>query len=146
VHLLVEAPTGQALERGIRGLAIRMAKAVNRLLFQTGPFLADRYHSLELKTARAVRNALIYVLGNFRKHGFAKGGELIDVYSSAPYFSSFRELKGRTPCERNPNIIPAALGPPAAVPVELPQTRLMQSAWRQCGEISLVDAPRGAKV
>jgi hypothetical protein len=123
-----------------------MAKAVNRLLFQKGPFLADRYHSLELKTARAVRNALIYVLGNFRKHGFAQKGELIDVYSSAPYFSGFRELKGRTPYERNPNIIPAALAPPRAVPVQLSQTRLMQSAWQQCGEISLVHGPRGTKV
>jgi len=42
VHLLVEAEEPTGFERGVRGLAIRVAKAVNRVLGRRGRVWADR--------------------------------------------------------------------------------------------------------
>jgi hypothetical protein len=64
----VEADEPTGFERGVRGLAIRIAKAVNRMLARRGPVWGDRYHARMLRTPREVRNALVYVLNNFRKH------------------------------------------------------------------------------
>src|SRR6185295_716057 len=58
----------RALARGVQGLAIRIARAVNRALRRKGRLFADRYHAHALKTPRAVRFALRYVLLNARKH------------------------------------------------------------------------------
>ncbi|HEU4420409.1 MAG TPA: hypothetical protein VFT55_15845, partial [Planctomycetota bacterium] len=68
LHLLVEAQDRLALSRGLQGLAIRIAKALNRLWRRRGTVFADRYHDRILKTPREVRNALCYVLGNGKKH------------------------------------------------------------------------------
>ena len=59
VHLLVEADTKAALSSGMRGLMIRLARRVNRLLFRRGRFWADRWHGHALKSPREVRNALV---------------------------------------------------------------------------------------
>lgn len=67
-HLLVEAEEPTSFERGVRGLAIRVAKAVNRVLGRHGHVWGDRYHARLLRTPREVRNALVYVLNNWRKH------------------------------------------------------------------------------
>jgi len=68
IHLVVEAADKRALSSGLQGLAIRVARYVNDLLGRRGPLWADRWHGRALKTPREVRNALAYVLGNFRKH------------------------------------------------------------------------------
>src|SRR5437660_1757111 len=84
-HFIVEAHDKDTLSRGLRGLAIRLARAANRAIGVHGPVWADRYHARDLKTPRAVRNALVYVLMNAKKHGvrLANG---IDSFSSAPWF------------------------------------------------------------
>src|SRR5438552_4229112 len=69
LHLIVEADDTRALRRG---LAIRVARAVNRALGRRGAVWQDRYHARALTTPRAVRHALVYVLMNLRKH---RGGE-----------------------------------------------------------------------
>jgi len=74
LHLLVEANEPTAFERGVRGLAVRVAKAVNRVLRRRGRVWGDRYHARLLRTPREVRNALVYVLNNFRKHFRAARG------------------------------------------------------------------------
>ena len=74
VHLVVEASDGRALSSGVAGVAIRLARAVNELLMRRGRFWADRWHGRELASPRQVRNALVYVLGNFRKHANARLG------------------------------------------------------------------------
>jgi len=79
--LLVEADTPTGFERGVRGLAIRVAKAVNRVLARHGRVWGVRYHARLLRTPREVRNALVYVLNNFRKHFHAARG--LDPCSSA---------------------------------------------------------------
>lgn len=138
VHLLVEASSSRALQRGVRGLSIRLAKRVNQLLFQKGPLIADRYHARLLKTPRSVRNALVYVFGNFRKHGHARSGERIDQLSSAPYFGSFSDLpKSKQDARASPQAGAHAGGPP----VEKPRTWLLAHGWRRHGLISVWEQP-----
>src|SRR6266850_2225361 len=52
VHLIVEADDTRALRRGLRGLAIRVARAVNRALGRRGAVWQDRYHARPLTTPR----------------------------------------------------------------------------------------------
>ena len=80
LHLIVEAEDNRALSRGMQGLAIRMARALNRVMDRRGTVFADRYHAHVLKTPNEVRNALSYVLNNDRKHYDSK--HPIDPYSS----------------------------------------------------------------
>src|SRR5213083_836153 len=68
VHLIVEADDTRALRRGLRGLAIRVARAVNRALGRRGAVWGDRYHARALTSPRAVRHAIVYVLRNRWKH------------------------------------------------------------------------------
>src|SRR3954451_3073504 len=68
VHLLVEARDKLHLSKGLRGLAIRVALAVNATLRRRGRVWADRYHARALRTPREVRNGLVHVLANWKKH------------------------------------------------------------------------------
>lgn len=144
IHLLVEASSALTLERGIRGLSIRLAKRVNQLVFQTGRVMSDRYHSLPLKTPRAVRNALIYVLANFRKHGLG-AQRRIDPYSSGPYFCGFQEFVGIGVKELAARFVPRALAPPAESPVVSAGTWLLARGWLRHGRVSVWDQPKKQK-
>ncbi|MFL5310309.1 MAG: hypothetical protein ACJ79H_07660 [Myxococcales bacterium] len=68
LHLIAEARDAMALARGIQGLSIRIAKAVNRVLGPRGPVFADRYHAHALRTPTETANAIAYVLGNTHLH------------------------------------------------------------------------------
>ncbi len=114
LHLLVEAEDKGSLARGMQGLAIRMAKALNRLLRHHGPVWADRYYSHVLKTRREVANALRYVLGNFARHA-KDWGEQVARFADA--FSSIRFL--------------GFVAPDA--PVASPRTWLLRVGWRGAG-------------
>jgi len=144
IHLLVEAATPGALSRGMRGLALRMALAINRLLFRRGPVFADRWHGRLLTRPREVRNALVYVLANYRKHRGASCGEVgaWDVFSSAPYFRGFREFGGEAPCDCREDAVPRALIPPDRSPVLPANTWLLREGWRRYGLISVNEEPR----
>ena len=125
LHLLVEAHDGRALARGLSGLAIRVARAVNRTLGRRGRVWADRYHARPLTTPRAVRHALVYVLMNVRKH---HGGERgLDPCSSAPWFDGWRS-----------EVPVLATGPP---PVASARTWLAAVGWRRHGLIGLEERP-----
>jgi putative transposase len=69
----------------------RIARHVNALLSIRGTFWGDRFHSRELTNPRAVRNAIVYVLMNVKKH--FRGWEGIDPCSSAPWFFSQRDAR-----------------------------------------------------
>ena len=79
LHLIVETNDRHALSRGIKGLNVRIAKGLNRLMGRRGKVIGDRYHAHILKTPAEVRNAVHYVLGNLRKHTGRAG---VDAYSS----------------------------------------------------------------
>ena len=69
LHLVVEAIDKVALSRGMQGLAVRIARAVNRAAHRTGSLFADHYFARELKTPAEVRRAVRYVLDNRILHG-----------------------------------------------------------------------------
>jgi putative transposase len=73
LHLVVEADDDKALSRGVQGLCIRVARALNRLLDRSGRVFADHYHSHLLRSPAELVNAIRYVLGNARHH-YAEAG------------------------------------------------------------------------
>ncbi|HTE54763.1 MAG TPA: transposase [Kofleriaceae bacterium] len=68
LHLIVEADGADGLARGMIGLAVRLARRLNRLFGRRGRFFAERYHSRSLRTPTEVRHAVRYVLLNHRHH------------------------------------------------------------------------------
>jgi REP element-mobilizing transposase RayT len=93
VHLIVEADSNEALSAGMKGVAVRIARALNRIMRRKGRILRDRYHSRALKSLREIRNALAYVLNNLRKHSASIGQTFaknwIDPMSSAASFDGW---------------------------------------------------------
>lgn len=126
IHLLAEATQKRALCSGIRGLAIRLARAVNRALGRRGRVWSDRYHARVLSTPRAVRHALVYVLMNIRKHGGM--GTEIDPCSSAAWFDGWRAPPKAT-----------ARGPR---PIAVARTWLVRVGWRRYGLIDRSERPK----
>lgn len=88
LHLIVEADDHVALARGIQGLSIRIAKALNRLMNDAGPVFADHYHSRILRTPTELVNAIAYVVGNAARH-YGESGS--DRFSSAAYDPASRQ-------------------------------------------------------
>ena len=68
LHLVIEADHNQALSRGMQGLSVRIAKAMNRLMGTRGAVLSDHYHAHMLETPTKLVNAIAYVLGNAAHH------------------------------------------------------------------------------
>ncbi len=58
LHLLVEADGRRAMTRGLQGLFIRMARALNKLWARHGKVFADRYEDRLLETPREERSVL----------------------------------------------------------------------------------------
>jgi REP element-mobilizing transposase RayT len=79
LHLLVEATDAGALARGMQGLGIRIARALNRVMKRSGRVIADRYHAHILRTPSEVRRARHYLLDNARHHYGTRGP---DEYAS----------------------------------------------------------------
>jgi REP element-mobilizing transposase RayT len=129
LHLLVEANDPTQFERGMRGLTIRIAKTVNRVLGRAGRVWGDRFHARLIRTPREMRNAPVYVLQNWRKHLPAARG--LDAKSSAAWFSGWRtpvDARGRSPLARA-------------------RTWLATLGWRRHGRLLDVDeAPRHPRV
>lgn len=89
LHLLVESPDCDSMARGMNGLVVRLARRLNRLWKRVGRVFPDRYHARALKTPREVRNALVYVFANARKHG-AWFGAGPDPFSSGAMFDGWK--------------------------------------------------------
>lgn len=125
LHLIIEADDATTFTSGVRGLAIRVARAVNRALGRRGAVWGDRYHARALASPRAVRHALVYVLMNRRKH--RPGSAAVDPCSSGAWFSGWRQ---RIPPIPSPNpVVPA-------------RTWLACVGWRRYGLIGLDERPR----
>jgi len=129
LHLLVEAQNRRALGRGMQGLAIRVAKAVNRRLGRRGKVFGDRYHARALRTPRETRLALRYVLLNLRKHadGVARmPAGFVDGRSSARWFEGWN--RPRALC-----FVAEAAARNSAPPTVPPRTWLLRMGWRRAG-------------
>ena len=129
IHLLVEADGTRTLGRGMQGLGIRLAKTINRRLGRAGRVWMDRYHCRALGTPREVRNALIYVLLNGRKHGVSGPG--LDPCSSAAWFKGWQQ---------------AIAHPSDRAPIVASRTWLASVGWRRHGLINVDERPRGSPV
>jgi putative transposase len=125
LHLIIEADGTRAFRGGVRGLVVRLAKAINRALGRRGRVWGDRYHIRLLRTPREVRNALVYVLNNWRKHMHGVGG--FDPRSSAASFTGWKSPPPR---------------PVVTSPTPSPHTWLARIGWRIRGLIDPHEAPR----
>jgi putative transposase len=79
IHLLVEAQDRRALSRGMQGLGIRIARALQKVMGRPGHVLKERYHARILKTPIEVKRARLYLLNNARHHF---GLTIPDYYAS----------------------------------------------------------------
>ncbi|MDB4997040.1 MAG: hypothetical protein JWM74_4472 [Myxococcaceae bacterium] len=134
LHLLVEAKDKRELTRGMRGLAVRAAHRINRALGRRGRVFSERYHARELTGPRAVRNALVYILHNHRKHGVSLAW--LDACSSARTFDGWRRDVLLDVARAGPR---RELAPPAVVPAT---TWLASVGWRRRGLLGLDESPR----
>jgi REP element-mobilizing transposase RayT len=133
VHMLVEAADRSALARGMKAVAARLARAVNRVFQRRGPVLADRYHLRVLKTPREVHHALRYVLLNARRHARRLvGAAHLDPASSGRWFDGWRR-EGAALRE----VVTEAVGRPVACA----RTWLLSTGWRRHGLIDPADVP-----
>ena len=93
VHIIVEAAEKDALGRGMKAVASRLARAVNRVFGRSGAVMDGRYHLRVLGSPREVRNAIAYVLLNARKHWREHWGQAppvrIDAASSGRWFGGW---------------------------------------------------------
>jgi len=131
VHLIVEARDEHAMGRGMKGLGVRMTRRLNSLWNRKGPLYCDRFHAEPLETPRQVRNALLYVLNNARRHGVHAIGHC-DPYSSGDWFDGWidqpclgidsADIRGRLPCSP-------------------PRSYLLRVAWRRYGRLYLHESP-----
>ena len=112
------------------GLAVRVARGLNRLWRRAGAIFSDRFHARILRTPREVRNALVYVIQNARKHG-AWRARRPDAYSSGPCFDGWKEAR-RNPADSSAWILARA------------RTWLLSIGWRRHGLIDPMELPRGS--
>ena len=138
LHLIAEASSERRLSRGMIGLAVRIARGLNRLWRRAGKVFADRFHSRVLRTPRAVRTALVYVLQNARKHG-AWIAKRPDVYSSGDGFEGWREAAGRNGADSS------ATDPKVPAWIARARSWLLAVGWRRHERIGVTEAPAGAR-
>ena len=116
LHLITEAAGKESLTRGVKGLEVRLARALNHLMRRKGRVFGDRYHAHILKTPREAARALRYVLMNFAHHAAAWGERVsatfVDPFSSVRYLAS---------------------DPDDAAPVAGPRTWLLRMGWLGAG-------------
>jgi REP element-mobilizing transposase RayT len=151
VHLLVESAGKEALARGMKAVAARLARAVNRVCERSGPVLHGRYHLRILRTPLEVRRALAYVLLNARKHWRERHGAAppvrLDEASSGRWFDGWERRLGferwRAPPAGSEATARTDPQPAAAYPPEVarPRTWLLTRGWRLHGLVDPAEAP-----
>ncbi len=128
LQLIVEAHGKEALANGMKSIASRLARAVNRSCGRSGPVLDGRYHHHLLRTPREVRRALARVLLTARRQPSLT--HPLDPASSARWFDGWRpEVEG---------LVPAAHGDPE---VARARTWLLRTGWRRQGLVDPTEVP-----
>jgi REP element-mobilizing transposase RayT len=136
IHALCEADDRVALANGVRGFSISAARRLNAAIAadlglpkaRVGQVFIDRYHATQIRSPRQARNALAYVLNNWRKHREDRAAFMqrprIDRYSSAVWFVDWAELDGGL------FSWPKGYEP---LPVARPRTWLLARGWKRGG-------------
>lgn len=143
LHLLVEADDHVSLWEGVRAFESSAAQRLNRAISlaagarHLGKVFDDRYHARLITTPTQARNAISYVLNNWRRHGHDRGMETmfwdVDYYSSGPSFDGWAEL------DDSPVLFPTPDYP--RLSVYRPRTWLLKAGWRKAGPIRMRDTP-----
>ena len=162
VHLLVEAENRAALSRGMQGFQISAAKHINAEISKgrlkgiswyeakrrglipaerqrrKGTVFPDRYHVEVIKTPRQARNAIAYVLNNWRKHDEHRDekarGWLIDPFATGWSFDGWKEREDEP-------FVWKLRETYAPMPSWRPRTWLLQESWRRYGLIRTHEVP-----
>ncbi len=115
----------------MQGLCIRLARAINRTAGRRGRVFVERYFARILRTPRQVKNTLVYVLANARKHAAQRRKvvkrDWTDPCSSSAYFDGWKR----------PLLPPAGRDPPVC----RPRTWLLGVGWRRHGLRAFDEAP-----
>jgi REP element-mobilizing transposase RayT len=135
LHFLIEADDKAALSRGMRSLTICAALAINAVCGRRGKVFAFRYHAKPITSPRQMRNALSYVLNNWRRHqehlrSDAAGRSRLDPYSTAIQFRFWKEP---------PQL--AVRDDYVPLPAAEPQSWLLRVGWQRHGLISAYSVP-----
>jgi REP element-mobilizing transposase RayT len=143
LHLLAEADDHVSLSQGLKAFESSAAQRLNRAVSlatgarHVGKVFDDRYHSRLITTPTQARNAISYILNNWRRHGHDRGMETmfwdVDYYSSGPSFDGWAEL------DDSPFLFPTPDYP--RLSVCQPRTWLLRTGWRLAGPISMRDTP-----
>ena len=135
LHLIVEANDRDALSSGMQSFEISAARRINRVCKRSGRVFTDRYNAEYLTTPTQTRNALSYVLNNWRKHGDDAISPTfrIDPYSSAILFDGFADYAAP----------PRATWAIPYEPLQIrpPESWLLRVGWRRTGIISCHEIP-----
>jgi hypothetical protein len=113
-------------------MAVRTGKA------RRGNVFVDRYHARTIRTPKQARNALAYVLNNWRKHRENRNPMArehrwrLDPFSSAPTFEGWRDI------DASAIAWPTTYEP---LPVWEPKTWLLREGWKKHGLISSTEIP-----
>jgi REP element-mobilizing transposase RayT len=132
LHLMVEGRDSADLSNQMRTLFSRIAFAVNAIARRHGRLFRDRHHRHALRTPTEVRNALVYILFNDRKHRAARDAApppSLDPCSSAWWFEAW------APWDRPPDWHHRD-GP--EVPTSKPRTWLASWGWHRGDEKKLL--------
>jgi REP element-mobilizing transposase RayT len=146
VHLLVEAGHKTALSRGMQSFQISAAKHINReytvreglAVRRRGSVFPDRFHQEIITTPLQARNALSYVLNNWRKHRedrtqMSKSWK-VDPYSTGVLFTGWKEHADRQLMWKWRDTYDPLV-------VYLPKTWLLRESWLKYGRISYYAVP-----
>jgi putative transposase len=137
LHFLVEAEHRDVLTKGMQALAICAARSINRNCGRRGKVFAYRYHATPITSPKQMRNALAYVLNNWRRHSEDRGSvraarALIDPYATGIWFTGWKGMEDRffaRPADYDP--LPAA----NAI------SWLLTTGWKQHGLIDVHERP-----
>ena len=160
VHLIVEAESRKALSKGMQAFQISAAKHINAEISKgklkgiswyeakrrglvtgerrKGQVFADRYHEETITTPRQARNAIAYVLNNWRKHKEhydprARGWQ-IDPFATGWSFDGWKERE-------NEPFVWKLRETYQPMPVWRPKTWLLSEGWRRYGLVSTHEVP-----
>jgi hypothetical protein len=134
LHLLVEAGNRRALARGLQGLSIRIARAVNRVLGRHGRLFGDRYQSRSLSSPEEVKRALAYLLLEARSSATRSSAPALDRCSSAEWFDGFARAGASA---RGGGVARS----PKETPVVPARSWLLTAGYKRAGAITAADAP-----
>ena len=116
----------------MKSFSVRVNRLFNAALGRgRGRVRGDRYDRRDLTDARQVRNALVYCLGNYKKHqGVASGAPRIDPCSATRWFEGWSMIRTHDDGPR---------------PTEEARTVLLREKWWKHGFIHPGERPRRAR-